>query len=458
MADAFPAFDTSSYPKPTAGPSALDTFGKLQGLEQQKLGIDKQKLDLANAGFDRLLQSVNALNPITATPDDAFKVGQNLVNMKIFTPEAFGQFVKSVPNSKEEMPKWLEWMRSHTRTAQEMVNWSYGQQGTASDNTSVYQTRSSPNPAIGVQINPKPIITNKLPVEIQVPDTDPQSPTYGQPRFNAPASGPVVIPPQQQQPQQSRQQSGLPVSPPTFNNNFPGGDPGSGTRTPNQVVQNSFGGPQGPASTMPPLYSQGQKEFNEDRELATKRLTAVKPALQALDLMKGLRSGPGTQTWNQAVAFGKANGILPITANDPTAIYQEVNKYLNAYMQGNGTRSDADLAQREVSSPNITQQISPALEKLTRTQIARDRIEAARANAFYNLDENGKPRLRNDFDKYGEHRSKFPPKMDETAFIVDRMDDKERQKLFEDMLKKKDTKEGKKFWQSLEVAKHSGVF
>jgi hypothetical protein len=206
----------------------------------------------------------------------------------------------------------------------------------------------------------------------------------------------------------------------------------------------------------PPLFEEGTKALTADQALAAQKMTAVKPALEAMKILPGLRSGPGTAQFNGAVAFLKANNLIPTDKeNDPTVVYQEANKYLSQYLKGRGDRSDADLAAAEKSSPNVGTQLNPALVKLTRTAIAQDRIEAARANTFTKSG-------RTDYQNYGAHRATFPQSIDDRAFGLDIMPEGEANSLVSRMLKKyeKDPKdkEATKFLKSYDIAKKEGYF
>lgn len=449
--------DTSSYKLPAA-PNALDTIGKYQGLESNKLAIDKQKLDLVNQGLQYMTREINSVDPTTATPEDFFRIGQRAVNMKFMTPEIYSEFIKEIPTDKAAIPKFVQEYNNKAKSMGEIIQWHYGDVGTATDNKNIYQTRTSQKPGFGVQIDPNPIVTTKLPGTTQIPDTEPTlpdgkpNPTYGQPRFNAPAGGPLVTPQQQQR-------QPLPAQQPSFNNNFPGGDPLAGARTPNQLVQSNFPA-MGPPSTMPPNYEEGKKRFLEDQDLATQKLTALKPALQALPLIRNLTTGIGTDTYNKALAGLSNLGFLPEGATGKVADYQVINKKLADYLRSSplAARSDAAQTLSQSASPDPKGQINKALVKLTQDAIALDRVQAARAHGF--LDDGGNSR--NDYQNYINHRSKFPPSMDERAFGFDAMIPSDRKELLVSMNKKlnsskaSERNEALKFKKSLEIVDKLG--
>jgi hypothetical protein len=208
--------------------------------------------------------------------------------------------------------------------------------------------------------------------------------------------------------------------------------------------------PQGPTTAQPPLFDEGKKQLTQDQELATQKLTGIKNAQMALKLLPGVASGPGTGPYNQAVAFLKAQGIVPTNPNDPTVVYQEINKYLNRYVQQSGLsqRSDAAQALAENSNPNLMTQLNPALVNLTANAIALDRVEASRPTAFKDKD----------LSKYGAFRSTYPQQIDERAFKMDLMPKPEASKLFNTMLQKakKGDADAIKFIKSLDIANKQG--
>jgi hypothetical protein len=214
--------------------------------------------------------------------------------------------------------------------------------------------------------------------------------------------------------------------------------------------------PTGFTTGTPPNFEAGQKMLAEDQANATQKMTAAKPAILALKLLPGLNTGPGTEPYNKAVAFLKAQGVIPTgQENDPTVVYQEADKYLHQYLKGRGGRSDADLAAAEKSSPGVGVQLNPALQHLTQTAIAQDRIEAARPTAFTQAG-------RTDYQNYGQHSATFPQSVDEKAFQLDLMPPAESQKLVDSMHNKYKNNpknpEALKFFNSLDIAKKQGFF
>ncbi len=296
-----------------------------------------------------------------------------------------------------------------------------------------------------------------MPIQQQVPPTAAGvNPVTGQPAFVGPQS-PQNAPGTVAQPTPVNT-SPLPVGPVSSpaikgqSSNFGGNVLGATVEAPSpaQSVTDRFPNvPRGPATGMSPMFETGQKQYVEDQNLATGKLTQIQPALQAIPLMKGMTTGPLTDQYNKALAVAKVLGISPTTPNDPVALRQEVNKKLAAYVGQSplAGRSDAGQALAQAGNPDPKGQINQALVKLTKDAIVQDRIQAARAGAFEG----------NDYSKYGEHRSTFPARADARAFGIDLMEPDERQKLLDDMKDKANTFEGKKFWKSLATVKNQGL-
>lgn len=444
--------DTSSYPRATMPVSPLDMASKFAGLQQQKLGIDQQKLDQANQGLTYMTRAMGALGP-DATKDQYISAAQTAVKMGLVPPEALQQFVQRAqasPTSKDFYNEFMTTAADH----QQQINYHLGHREDVGNGQTVTPSVSSVKPGFGV----RPIA---MPIQQQVPPTAPSVNAEGQPQMMgaqppqlAPgtAAGPVPLPAERPQ--------GLtpgPVPPAKIQGqsaNFGGNVLSANVEKPdfNSRYDAAFPKPTGPAAGTPPMFEEGKKQLMEDQALAAQKMTAAKPAIMALRLLPGLRTGPGTEAWNKGVAFLKANNIITTQQeNDPTVIYQEANKYLHQYLQNRGGRSDADLRAAEQSSPSVGTQLNPALQNLTRSAIAQDRIEAARATAF-----------KGNLADYGKHRATFPQSVDERAFQLDLMPKEDSAKLVDQMHDKykKNPKnaEALKFFNSLDIAKKQGFF
>lgn len=455
--------DTSSYPKPVAVPptNPLDTVGKItaiqqgqQGLQSGALTIQKQQYDLINSRFSEFAKTLTGLrNDPNLDEDKLRKWAETQVKLGYATPEMAGTFITQLPPTHDLKPEEarqalvnnIDTNITHAMTLKEAIDYHYGQQQTL--DTGGSQQPISTSPKFGVRSTGLPI-ANTLPPTAGGYNQDTGESSFAPPATNAVAAPPVApvvgatAPPAQ---------TPLPLARPA--QAPPSGLPVTSLPTPNQQVAQRF------APNPPPLFSQGAEALTKDQEQALGRATALKPAEQALKLLPGLRSGPTTETFNKAVAALKANGIIPTdTKDDPTAIYQEVNKKLSQYVGGNPnvSRSDASQALAEAGSPSVGHQISPALVKLTRDAIALDRVQVARPNAF--TDANGE--RRKDLQNYGEHRAKFSQSIDERAFGLGDLPADESKALVKKMLNKYDKNpndpEAKKFLRSVDIAKKQG--
>lgn len=462
--------DTSSYPKPPGPVNVLDTAAKFGNLQQQKqqiessaLGIDKQKLDLVNQRFSQMAKGMTALaNDPDLTEDKIKTYTQDLVKIGFIPPEMAATFIKTIPSTQgmdaakrnAVLKGTLEQHLAQAQTISDAINFQYGQQGMLA--TGNAQQPIATSPKFGTRSTGLPIAIQQPPGTSEFSETGQQYYRGVQPPVSAP--GMVTAPPMRE---------GLPVQPPATtptgpitnpaiqgqSSNF-GGNVLSAVAEP-PTFNERFQGARGGMSAPPPLFEEGKKQLVEDQNIATAKMQAVKPAIQALKLMPGLQTGPGTQQFNDLVAAAKAWGIVDTKAeSDPTVLRQEVEKKLAQYV-GNSpvaARSDAAQVLAEAGSPNPKKQILPALQQLTRDAIILDRVEAARPNAF----EGSK------FQEYGKHRSTFPQSIDERAFGIDLMEPEKAQALVKKMAAKyeknpRDT-EALKFFKSLDIAKKQGFF
>lgn len=447
--------DTSSYPQPQAQPSLLDTVGKFQGLEQQKIGIDQNKLKLANDRFQILNKGLSALlSKPDVTSKDVIDTSQQFVKLGLSTPQQHAEFISRLPTEQQlrqnpnALKDYLEQKLTQAMTIMEGVNFHYGVPGTV--DTGQVQQPVVTSPKFGVRPVGQPF-QNQLPPA--TPVATPGGTQLLGPQAPQAAPGLPVAPPSTQ-PGPQLTQPRLPVAQDTTPIR-----PNAVKTVPGQIIQGQSGPqqPTGPMASQAPLFEEGRKALSEDQSLATDKLTAIKPALQALPLIKQLSfSGPLTGKITEIGATLKNLGIIPTaTKDDQTAITQEVIKKLNQYVSNNpvGQRSDAAQTLAEAASPSPKTQILPALLKLTKDAIILDRVQAARAGAF--TDANGNQRT--DLQNYGQHRSTFPASVDERAFGLDLMKPEERDKLLDEMLKKQNTFEGKKFWRSMNIVHNQGL-
>lgn len=425
--------DTSSYPKPVQS-NFLDTAQKYQTLESNKLGIDQNKLKLANERLTMLAKGVSTLM------NDPDLTGEKVINEANYMAKQLGipddmkqNFLSQFPTSgtKEQIQTGLNKVISQAQHINEALHYSYGVNGTIDTGGAIQPIVSSPKPGFGIRSTGAPIAKQPGPGQVEYDES-------GQPRYRG------VQPPQGA--------PGLVTAPPMA----PGysKDTGVNLTGPNRDVTAINGIPinRGAAAGPTPLFEEGKKAYTEDQGLAAQRLTQIKPAIQALKLMPGLSTGPGTEQFTNLVALAKAWGVVDTkAANDPTVLRQELEKKLAQYVGSSpvAARSDAAQVLAEAGSPNPKKQILPALINLTRDSIALDRAQALRPFGFKDTN----------YAKYGEHRGSFPAKVDERALSVDLLSPEERQKLVNGELAKAKKGDAKamRFFETLDLAKKSGI-
>lgn len=481
--------DTSSYLKPTAPAQKslmeqVKGFGDIaqqsQNFQRGAVGLDKDKLDLINQRYGYLLRELNSL-PANATAEDLMKVGQQAVNMKLITPEMYSTFVTDIPKDPTKIGAYRQEIATKMATTQEAMNYHYGQINLRSDNQRLIPTVESP--LFGIRQAGKPLQIQRSPESEYYDENNQKQHLGAQPPQAAPSdvtpwaqSPQAAQPPVQAQPAQSLSDQ------PTQNIPLPRPKPDglknmvAPIEQPAQSQQQSqttnFNDRFSPSARNPtlkaepdPLFAEGKAKLSKDQELSTQKLTAVKPLALAVKLIPDLRSGPGTDTYNRAIAALKANGVLSIDADkDPTAVYQMVNKYLNDYLSRRGGSTDAAREQLMHSSPDLSSQINPALLKLAQTAIAQDRIEAARGLSFGNIEKDDKGNItgispRTDYKNYNRYAAGFPAGMDERAFYADLMTKKQKAELYNELqdMKKNNPKAYNRFITSLEMFEASKV-
>lgn len=457
--------DTSSYKLPTQ-PSALDTVGKLQGLqqgqqaiEQGRINIDSSKLSLVNQGLDYMTKEINSLPP-DATPQSVFKVLQGAVNQKYLTPEMYSQAIKEIPTDQAGMLAFKDRFIARAQHAREALEYYAGQPGTISDNRNTYATRTSPRPGVGVQINPNPIATTKLPVSTQ--ETVEEGPNRGQSRYTAPSGGPLVAPTgnapintsplpvgTRQMPDGSSittgpntaGQSPLPLQPPT----------------PAQSVAQRF---PGGAAGLPPGETEAQKITGEasGTQLAQARVKAanfqrdVFPLMQAIPALEKLGpkgTGPGSETINNLKSFILTNvpGIKesdPVFSSVPT--YDKAKKYLTQIASESGSTGTNDkLAATFAANPSVGIS-NAAASDVAKSIMTMRRMDSALQQEWDRL---GLPD--NQYSKWLARRN---AEVDPRAFGVDMMSPEAKNKLSETLKKSKNERD--RFEKSLELAHSLG--
>ncbi len=358
--------DTNSYPKPALPVSALETAGQIGGLlqrqrslQQADIGIDQSKLDLYNKHFQIMNNELSTLaNDPNTTKEEALtrmhRIGDMFNMPKEVRAQMEAEFAPApsgIPLGKDgagnpTLARILDFTIKRGMDIQQKLNANYGASGTAQDNANIYTTRQPlrgpPQAQAVMPIQPPP--TQGTIDTRQTLGNDKDGNPIPNPNFNQPTilgpSGPSGLQPLPVQPAAGgvATSAGTPAAPV---NALPVNVPRAIVTPPKNsvlatpaVAKDQGQAPQGnPASPIvtgsSPAYEKGFKFYTDDQDQATSRASALKPALNALDLIKEVRTGPSTGTFNKVMAFLKTNGIVPTKAiNDPTAAYQELNKYL----------------------------------------------------------------------------------------------------------------------------------
>jgi hypothetical protein len=452
--------DTSSYPKlPTNPPSFLDTAQKYQQLQSNNLTIQQQQLGLIKQRFAAVSGQIpGLLSKPDLNENDVRQFYQNNVKEGLITPDQAATEISQIPTTAGmPAPQAALTLKNHlgnklqmAQSTMEALNYHLGQGGSVDTGQSVNPTLSSPKPGFAGNPNAGGVIGPQPGIPVQPPPT---TPVVSQGGANQPPPGtPTLL-------GNTGAKTGLPTAPGALPVGPapvpPGMKLGGENVTGINVGPDTGSGAKLVVTGTTPLFEAGKNQYVQDQDLATQKLTAIKPALQAYPLIDGIMAGPGTSAYTHALAGLKAFGIVPTGVNDPVAVRQEVVKKLNQYISSNpvGQRSDAAQSLAEASSPSPNVQILPALKSLTADAVALDRIQAARAGAFQDQD----------FSKYGGFRSQFPAQMDERAFKLDLMAPQDRQQLLNDMKKKynsdnkNDKFEANKFFNSLKVVNQQGL-
>jgi hypothetical protein len=464
--------DTSSYPKPALPVSPLDIVGKIGAIQQQQLAISQAKMDQADKALGYMTRAMGALGP-SATKDQYIAAAGNAVKMGLVPPDALNTFIEranAYPNTPQGSQGFYNEFMTAAANHQQQIDYHLGRREDVGNGQQITPSVSSVKPGFGV----RPIA---LPIQQQPPPTaignvNGQPTAIGaQPAQLPPGAVPAGNLPGQYRISVERPAPAIegPVTNPAIlgrtNNFIP---PGMPAGAPTRVIATDVGPttnataaptPRGYAAGPVPLSEEGRKAITEDQALATQRMTAVKPALQALKIMQSGnlgKTGPVTGQLTELTAAAKALGIVDTKIlNDPTVLRQEVEKKLAQYVGSSpaGQRSDAAQVLAEAGSPNPKKQILPALVNLTKDSIILDRVQAARPGAFAG---------RNDFQNYGQHRASFPQSIDERAFGLDLMPQEDSKKLTDQMYNKykknPSNPEALKFFHSLDIAKKQGFY
>lgn len=433
--------DTSSYPKSLPAASPLDIASKLGSLEQQKLAIDQAKLNQANQALGFMTRAMGSIGP-NATKEQYVDVAQNAVKMGLVPPQMLNTFVDRVNKAPNGATFYKEFMTA-AKDHEQQLQMHTGINTTAQDNKNLYSGKTD---ILTGSFNP----ATKMPVQIApgTPGFDPQNQqVYEQPEGPSgpvPTASPVGVP--------------LPRSRPSLPAERPISGPTGPTREITADTPTSVSNRLEPLKAGPSvMFPEGKEAYTKDQLSASGRGMAIKPAIQALKLMPGLSTGPGTAQWNDLVAAAKAWGIVDTNAEkDSTVMRQELEKKLAQYVGSSpiGQRSDAQQALAEAGSPNPKKQILPALQNLTRDAVALDRVNILMPNAFKG----------NDYQNYIKHKGSFPQSIDEKALTLDLMPDSEREAHIKKMANQykngnaTQKKEAERFLNTLKLAQEAKIY
>jgi hypothetical protein len=457
--------DTSSYPKPVAPANPLDIAAKVGALRQQQLSISQAQLDQANQGLQYMSRAMGALGP-NASKEDYIQAAQTAVQMGLVPAQAlntFKQRAMAAPSSKAFYDEFMTTAADH----QQQINYHLGQNKDVNDQGVMRQGVQLPvsqgggfRPSTVVPVQNPPGTefydennqARKLPAAAPsgvYRDTGPLVPNANRGSLNPDTPAATTVAPRP---------GGTPIVPRRMPVDRISGPTGPTTQTGYDFAQR-FAGDGGAAlkAGPSPLFEEGKKAYSVSQLNASSRAQSIKPAIQALKLMPGLATGPGTAQYNDFIAGLKAWGITDTKIdNDPTVARQELEKKLAQYVGSSplGQRSDAQQALAEAGSPNPKKQILPALQNLTRDAIALDRVQILKPNAFKGTD----------YQNYIKHEGSFPQSVDEKALTLDLLPEKDRGALITKMAtqyKKGNASEkqiANKFLETLKLAKEHGIY
>jgi hypothetical protein len=434
--------DTSTYKLPTTK-SPLDVAQQLGQMENLKTTIDQNKLNYINAQFKLMHDEIDVLaNDPAVTKNEVIQRLQ--AKAKAFNaPKPVLDMIAAefaTADTPEKLHRQLDLNKMRGLSEQQRLNAQYGFQSTIDTGQAVTPTRQYLR---GGPVSVGPAVQKQLPPSTPTVEDGVTKPLGPQAPVIAPGSGAVPTPP----PDPRMKMRVGPISGVAgLSSNFGGNVVRMDAEPPKLTFNDRYGAATGPAASMEPMYATGLQQYTEELKNANNKMTSIRPAMLALKLIPQVTTGIGTPQFNNVVALLKNAGVIPTQTadDDPTAIYQQINKYLAQYVGTRGSRSDADLANQEAGSPSAKHQIQPALLKLVKNGIALDRIDAAKALAY-----EGK-----DYQNYAKRSAAFPQSVDERAFQLDMMEPKEAKALIKKMNEayEKGTAEGKRFNYSLGLA------
>ena len=191
-----PGVDTSSYKLalPANQNTALQTAQQLGGLQQQKIQVDRQKLELMNDRFKIINNELSTLaNDPTASREKILTKMNTLSKMGLVPKEQLAEFEKDVPQDPKQIPQFLEQTLQRGMSVMEHINFQYGQPGSVDTGQATIPTVTSPR--FGVRATNAPI-QRQLPPGTPVvnPETGQPAALGAQPYQGAPGGSPVPLP------------------------------------------------------------------------------------------------------------------------------------------------------------------------------------------------------------------------------------------------------------------------
>ncbi len=474
--------DVSTFPKASATPyDPLGTIGKLQGIEQQRIGIDQSKLKLVN---DKWQFASRVLGGLLNKPDltgkdrqDAYEYlhKNNVLNDEQFAKEVSGiksiQTVKRLyPNaSPQEQEQILQDMhRTDTKadllkgsSTVEQLNGAYGSNPRIQDVGGGYQPAQEYNGAIRAT---GPVVPYGLPRETTTnipPSKDAQGNTIpgrtaplGAPQPNSPGLPYGGAP-------QAPQRPALPTTGPMANPSAPivptrvpttqAPTLPSNLRPPNvgEAGSNAKRVSTGHAQFPAPVIGSapfGQREAAEitgkssaemlarARESASNFTERTFPLAQAIPIMERLGTkgtGPGTETINHVKSFLLSNlpGFTDKLWNEENiSDVDKVNKYMTQYVRQNGdTGTNDKLAAAFAGNPSIHISNAAATDVL-KSAYALERMKKAQLSEF---EKTGLPD-----EQFSRWAGQWQNQQDARAYGTDLMTKEKRDKMIKSMTPK----------------------
>lgn len=448
-------FSGDSYPKlPVQQNDPLGTIGKLQGIEQQGIAIDREKLAKYNEQYNlvhRTLGNLLATPEGQLTADSFMKAGQSMVNQKLMTPEQYAQFVTPLPtragseSDTDYEKKLRQYAGMHMLQAQEKhdaIGYFAGQNVEQHDNQNIIsgiQGQVTPGGPTGLNRSPfqqRSVTPLQPPMGTEfVPPATPQNPNPA-PQKVIGGSPPVTYP--------VGKTGGLPVAqPPNAAGGVQGAAPGLKT------VQGQYA--PGVAEGARETGQASGTQLAEARKVAANYQEASTPLEKGIDALERLGTkgtGPGTETINQFKSFLLSN-VPNITEKDLASVkdFDTARKYFVQFARQNGDTGTNDKLAAAFSGNPGTSMSNAAAQDVAKTALSIFRMKVAMTKDF---EKSGLPD-----SQYGKWANENSDKYDPRAFGADKMSPENRTKLRTEL--EKNPEEYKKFRESFEAAKKYGL-